>query len=70
MDLKEASAIWENVKENIKKLDSCSGPHDFVPIDPDIKLSRQWRCTTCGGKIDNVARIWYERGRSHERKAT
>ena len=58
--------IFKQVKRNHKKLDECVGPHDFKPLIEDgDKLIRDYRCTRCGGVIDAINKIWYDRGRIH-----
>lgn len=51
--------IHENVKANHAKLDGCSG-HDFS-LMPDPR-QRKRLCTVCGGEVDVVSALWYERG--------
>ncbi len=67
--LEWSKQVWADVQANVARLDGCAGPHDFVPVDPTQKLNRRWVCTKCKGGVDNIARIWYERGRDHERRS-
>jgi hypothetical protein len=63
----EMKAIWEEVKANHARLDSCPGPHKFPPFR--AKLNDRYVCETCNGAIDSVNRIWYERGLQHGSRA-
>jgi len=54
-------SIWDEVKENAKKLEECSGPHDFQP-DNSRKPVRDEVCSKCGGKISKVDANWYRKG--------
>ena len=49
---------------NMKKLDECSGPHDFQP-DTSKKPVREEICSKCGGKVDKINALWYKRGLEH-----
>lgn len=57
--------IWAEVKENIRKLDSCSY-HEFEKLEPDNRLSDS-RCLNCGGKVNSHEVRWYELGVVHGR---
>ena len=63
MDFKNVDAIWAFVKENKRKLDSCSKPHDFVD-DPEDKrdIWKKKICSKCGGRADSIAAHWYNDG--------
>ena len=62
MNPAEAKALWENVKANHRVLDDCPR-HDFsTDCDPDKPLGKHWRCVNCGGRVDAMAKLWYERG--------
>ena len=63
----EASKIYEEVKENQRRLKSCEGPHDFHPVDPEEKIRRRYRCSKCQGEVDTVACSWYREGLKHGR---
>ena len=60
-------AIYEEVKENSKALEQCSTPHDFVKCDNSALP--KWKCTKCGGTVNNSARYWYIQGLEHGKKA-
>lgn len=53
-------AIMEEIRANNKLLDSCPKPHQFER-DPSKPMGKR-TCKKCGGKIDAVHAIWYERG--------
>lgn len=66
--------ILVRVKDNIAKLDSCSGPHNFnicldrrtrEPVEnptPQQMFGARWRCSKCGGDVETTNKKWYERG--------
>lgn len=57
--------IWNEVKENGKKLDSCT-KHDFsIDTEPDKKFGKKYQCPNCGGHIDAIKKMWYEKGLKH-----
>jgi len=61
----EAKRIFEQVKENQRRLDECVGPHDFQPIGEEKKFGRRHVCTLCKGEIDSINKSWYETGLKH-----
>lgn len=61
----EMKKIFEEVKENHKKLDSCN-LHDFsIDNNPEKLYGRKYQCTKCGGVVDSVTKSWYESGVAH-----
>jgi len=65
-DRETMKVIWEEVQRNRKKLDGCDGPHQFKPIQiEDRQIARDYRCTKCGGKLDAMNTIWYNKGLEH-----
>jgi len=58
---KVVDEIWEQVKANSARLDSCPGPHDFLPIEPDKPFIKH-RCARCGGEVEGSRARWYKRG--------
>jgi hypothetical protein len=62
--------IWEEVKENKKRLDNCTGPHEFTPNDVDglLGTAKNYKCSKCQGTITSVEHRWYERGLQHGRQ--
>lgn len=64
----DARHILEQVKENHKKLDSCTC-HDFsVDLTPDQKMLKKYQCVNCKGEVDSIAKYWYEKGQVNTRK--
>lgn len=63
----EAKAIFEKIKENRAKLDSCDG-HDFsIDVEAPSPTFRKKQCSKCGGTANALDVLWYERGVQHER---
>lgn len=50
--------IFNNVKQNHKRLEECTKPHDFQPITG----ARKYKCTKCNGEIDTTHYYWYYQG--------
>ena len=71
MPIETANALFEEVKENHVRLDSCSGPHEFEEVNMGGSggFARDMRCKRCGGVLNRVHAIWYERGVKHGREA-
>jgi hypothetical protein len=65
----ESKAIWEQVKANHARLETCVGPHDFQDITPDKPLAKRYRCSKCNGEAEGTNVHWYERGLKHAQKA-
>lgn len=59
MTRQEAFLLWE-AGTNHHLLETCVGPHKFQLID-----SGRWRCTKCGGEVENLHHTWYEQGLLH-----
>jgi len=76
---KELDSIVAEVKANSKALLECPSPHDFsICLDrrtkqridnpsPGQRFNAKWQCSKCGGRIDNMEKVWYERGLEHAR---
>ncbi len=64
----ETNEIWEKVKKNRQRLDSCSQHHFTLDLTPDKSIAKRWRCTRCSGEIDGVNKSWYELGLEHAAK--
>lgn len=65
----EVKALLEAGRANSKKLDDCAGPHD-LSVDlsgPAVILGKRWGCAKCGGEVDGIRKLWYERGLAHGR---
>lgn len=70
---KESEDILKEIQSNRAKLEKCSR-HDFSicldrytkqPIenpDPGQRFGANWGCKNCGGWVDGLARIWYNKG--------
>lgn len=69
---KEIDGLIDKAIENVKKLNSCKGPHDFVPAEGEKpgKNARRLTCAVCGGSVDGHGKLWYERGLKHGRGET
>ncbi len=71
----EIDSIVAEVKKNSALLKTCAR-HDFSivldrrtkqPIEnptPAQRFGARFKCNRCGGIVDGIARIWYERGLS------
>jgi len=76
---KETDAILQDIRHNRTLLESCSKPHDFsICLDrtskqplscptPQQQFGAHWKCSKCGGRVDSLARIWYNLGLTHSR---
>lgn len=62
-------AMLKQVKENIKRLAECPGPHQFVvtPETATRTFGRRYRCSVCSGEVDSTDKSWYDRGFAHGR---
>lgn len=58
---KEIEDIWNKVKSNRKKLESCM-KHDFEPIE---NKPTRYRCKNCGGEEDIAFVRGYTQGLWH-----
>ena len=58
--------LWLEAKLNVELLRSCS-LHDFHPIGPARVLGQKYICRHCLGKVDSIAKSWYEDGLAHAR---
>lgn len=57
--------LFEQVKANRQTLDSCNC-HDFsTDLNPDKIFNKKWKCSNCGGVVDNQEKYWYEKGFEH-----
>lgn len=65
----DSAAILAAVRENIARLDSCAGPHDFSEVVARAgRLGTRYRCTACRGEADRLQVLWYQQGLAHARK--
>jgi rubrerythrin len=65
----EAKKIFEEVKENQKRLEGCEAPHEFSLEDPAKPLRSKWVCRKCGGKVQHGDHHWYALGLAHGKRA-
>jgi hypothetical protein len=71
----DVDEIFQQVKANSAKLDSCA-LHDFsIPVDRRTKqvldkpdLFCRWRCSKCLGEVDGIVRRWYRLGLEHGKR--
>lgn len=80
MTTQDNQKLFELIQLNHKKLDSCSKPHEFLicldrrtrqPLEnptPQQQFGARWRCSKCGGDVDSVVRLWYNRGLKDAKK--
>lgn len=62
----ELLSLWDEVKANRARLESCSGHRFDKQLDPDgSRLRVRWECSVCRGTVDGQARAWYELGKAH-----
>jgi len=62
-------AIFEEIRENHRRLDRCPGPHDFGVTDQSgFNFRQKCTCSKCGGVLDGVALRWYLKGLEHGKK--
>jgi hypothetical protein len=59
----EVMRIWNEVKANSARLDSCVGPHDFRECGNPTRLC----CAKCLGMIPKTDVRWYLAGLAHGR---
>lgn len=65
MNRDEAKALWQQVRENHKKLASCK-LHDFsIDLTPGKPWGNRYQCVNCGGEVDDTRKEWYEKGLKH-----
>jgi len=64
IDRARMTTLWEEVKENGRKLNSCAR-HDFAKIEPIVTMNQKYQCIHCLGTIDGIAHSWYSKGRAH-----
>lgn len=63
---KDLKDIWEDVKENHRKLDSCPGPHDFVVKNPEARrMNQRMVCRKCKGEMTVLDANLYLKGVAH-----
>jgi hypothetical protein len=57
------------IDRNTKILLGCVGPHSFrvVDVDPSLPGGVMLECSLCGGQLDAISALWYQRGLAHGR---
>ena len=61
---KEVNEIWEQMKANHKRLNSCKG-HRFGQIDVKNIRTRRVKCQRCGGFMSVIDIGIYQKGYAH-----
>jgi hypothetical protein len=66
---KWAKELLEQVRENLRRLRECEGPHDFGSPEEQTTtpLVREFVCKKCGGSINRAHISWYLEGVKHGR---
>lgn len=54
--------IWEEVKENRRRLDNCVGHHQFGRVRFANGIARDVTCDVCGGSMSVMSALDYRRG--------
>lgn len=65
----DSKAIFEQVKENQRKLNSCTLHRFTTDLNPTQPYLKRWRCAFCGGEVDGTTKHWYEKGLEHAKGA-
>lgn len=67
MGISKFDDILVEVRENLRKISSCEGPHefDFDPDAPGTTLRRKYTCGKCGGVVDATDLPMYRQGLRH-----
>ena len=71
----DARVAWQQVRENLAKLDACEGPHVFEALPAkDAAFTRAgttdtYRCKLCEGELNHYGVVWYRRGQQHGKGA-
>lgn len=61
--MRDAARIWEEVKENHRRLSECAGPHVFRRQNNGRRDT--YRCEKCGGVVDDHGAYWYLQALKH-----
>lgn len=67
MEKTEINTIIQKVKENHNRLETCLGPHDFLPVNPEAGVLGRVRCKKCNGELEKIDSIRYTDGLQHGR---
>jgi hypothetical protein len=65
MSLEAVRGVWDRLRANQLKLDSCARHAFTLDLAPDKELAKRWGCAQCGGVVDAAAKTWYEAGARH-----
>lgn len=57
--------ILVEIRDNMRKLQECSPPHEFEEDKSDKGLLKRSVCKKCGGRVDHSRAVWYELGLKH-----
>ena len=61
----EQMKIMEEIRHNRQLLEGCPR-HDFSEeVKQSHRMTSKWRCTNCGGIVDHLEKLWYEKGIEH-----
>lgn len=60
----DVRSIAKEVHANTTVLLACRR-HHFVDQTPDKNLGKTFKCSSCGGTVDAVKKMWYEIGLGH-----
>ena len=64
-----AMSVLPRERANQAALESCPGPHEFEVVKRATRKGaprrKQYQCRRCGGKAEEWAVVWYERGLKH-----
>lgn len=63
MNKEDIKRIWQDVRDNSKRLEQCVVPHNFA--QHDAAILPKWKCTKCGGIVSNSDYYWYTKGLEH-----
>lgn len=66
----EVSGIYEAVRNNQEKLESCKRHNFNIDMVPHTTFNKTWKCTRCGGKVNSSERTFYELGLIHGEEST
>lgn len=70
-------AVYEEVKANQRKLESCAQHLFVIPLNRMTKKEVSmpeafcyWKCYSCGGYVDSLQKKYYDLGLKHARAST
>jgi hypothetical protein len=65
LSLEAVRGVWDRLRANQLKLDSCRRHAFTLDLAPDKELAKRWGCEHCGGVVDATAKAWYDAGARH-----